>query len=94
MEEEEEPSENLTLIEEEKFLAEHPDERIFKDLLMQAKSYQSYPEPPQQAFELSNQVRPRVRPLIKLLMHEYQEYLHHSSADVDLETIFYSISHL
>jgi hypothetical protein len=36
---------NIDAIEEEKYLDEHPEERIFKDLLTDAKYYQSYREP-------------------------------------------------
>lgn len=91
--EQEEDLMDHTAVEEEKYLDEHPEERIFKDLLTDAKYYQSYKEPAQLGFELSNQVRLRIRPLIRLLLHEYQEYLHHP-AEVDLETVFENVCQL
>jgi len=82
-----------TLIEEERYLSEHPKERLFKDLLSDAKATQSYKDPPQQLFELTNQVRPMLRPLLQLLLHEYQEFLH-LPADYTLEHVFYSLCDL
>lgn len=82
--------ETLALLEEERYLEQHPEERFFKDLLTDAKQYQSYPDPPQLTFELSNQVHLRIKPLIKLLMHEFQEFLSHP-IDVDHEIVFNSI---
>ena len=89
---EEEPV-DMTRIEEERYLSEHPEERIFKDLLDEAKHSQQYKDPPQQLFELNNQVRPMIRPLIQLLMHEFQDYLH-LPHELDLEQVFYEVCSL
>lgn len=35
-----------TFMEEERYLNEHPEERVFKELLNEAKQTQSYKEPP------------------------------------------------
>ena len=54
----------MSLAEEERYLNEHPEERVFKELLSEARGYQSYKDPPQLSFELNNQVKPMIRPLI------------------------------
>ena len=76
--------------EEELYLKDHPEECLFKEVLGEAVQYRSYEQPPQVTFELANQVRPTVRPLVQLLMHEYQEYLH-QPAEVDVEEIFVNV---
>jgi hypothetical protein len=50
--------------EEEEFLHFHPEERIYKEILEEARNFQSYREPHQLSFELANEVRPIIRPLI------------------------------
>lgn len=40
--------------EEEQLLNLHPEERIYKEVLIEAKNYQSYRFPHQLSFELSN----------------------------------------
>jgi len=46
--------EEIEALEEEKFLEANPQERVFRDILLEAKNYQSYHDPPQLTFELSN----------------------------------------
>jgi hypothetical protein len=67
--------------EEERYLNEHPEEKIFKELLNEVRNYQQFSDPPQTSFELANQVRLRLRPLIRLLLHEFQEFLHLPDCD-------------
>ena len=60
----------ILALEEERYLEAHPEEQIFKEVLSEA---QTNSEP--HNFELANMPRPRIRPLIRLLMHEYSQYL-------------------
>jgi hypothetical protein len=92
LEEPDDPRE-LQAREEEKFLEQHPEEQIFKQVLDEALLFKSYPDSSQSTFDLNNQVRPHIRPLIRLLMHEFQEYLH-QPAEIDLETVINSVCEL
>ena len=38
--------EEIEALEEEKFLEANPQERVFRDILLEAKNYQSYHDPP------------------------------------------------
>eukprot|EP00347_Sterkiella_histriomuscorum_P009840 403339673 len=64
-----------------------PREKVFLELLREAQMYQSYQIPHQSAFQLSNQIKLKIRPVIQLLMHEYQEYLHRP-LEIDFDQIY------
>ena len=61
---------DILALEEERYLEAHPEEQIFKNVLSAAR-----PNSESHNFELANMSRPRIRPLIRLLMHEYSQYL-------------------
>lgn len=73
---------DLQAIEEEKYLEAHPEELIFKEVLSEV-----CPDSESMNFKLENMPRPRIRPLIRLLMHEYQQYLC-SSDDITIDDVF------
>ncbi len=76
-------------VEETEDLWYEPYEKIFIEILNESHAYsRSYHSPPHQlTYDLPNMVKLRLRPVIDLMLHEYQEYLH-QPADVDFESIF------
>ncbi|CDW88927.1 UNKNOWN [Stylonychia lemnae] len=64
-----------------------PYEQIFLDILVETSAYSSYQTPHQTTYDLNNQVKLKLRPVIKLMMHEYQEYLYQNE-EVEFHQIY------
>lgn len=81
------------LSDEEEDLWYAPYEKIFIEILNESHSYKSYHTPHQLTYEVPNMPSLKLRPVLDLLMHEYQEYLH-QPVDIEFDTIFTQVCYV